>query len=417
MHKIFIIFLLLLANVSATVENGNCSLSLLLHVFYDTDMLLEILRLYRSIAQEVVVMDGWRQNSTEILNILGLQYQEHNSPVKAFFDTVIRTEFPHLRVIYRYKIWDDEGEQRNVGYHLATCEHVYAMEGDMFGYIDPARLLEFYNSREHVVASVYTINIIYDSFTMGGGRFPVIAKKNKLTAPDFFNWLWIVGIDRPPPQQSQLFFPYIGYTEHYTLARTRINMIAKYAFYKTAGGHKVNLELFDKISKRYGKEIAREIFLRDLLESGTCLSSNAILKPYSDLMSVGPLQRKDFLCDFTYFSRPIPLVANISSWSRLHSPYANSHCLLFKNVKSCRISIHDYIVRLRPQLVFRHEYTEDALKHPLTIKIHSKKLRRHEPFLAVIEFLCDIHNGQDDFIGYVENVRCNKGFYEEGSKQ
>ena len=219
-------------SVDGNIVAVNKSISLIVAIYYDIDMIGEVIRTVSPYISEIVIVDGPRELSMVLLEPMGLVYNESTSVVRSYFFNEIRRQHPDIKLVYRFKIWADEKEQRNTAYDLCSNPVVLMTDADLFMHLNPASLSHFladphksvarvavcntYLSRNRVYQAVKTLdNLILSAYTY---EQPVMGKKSSLSAEEFFDNLWIIGVKQNASKRHmQQFHRPVGTGLHLTV--------------------------------------------------------------------------------------------------------------------------------------------------------------------------------------------------------
>jgi hypothetical protein len=355
--------------------------------------------------------------------------------VKFFFENVVKKQFPDLDQRYVFSVWDDEEVQRRRGFDLCSNDMILNADGDTLIKLHVKTIRQFHNDRRRGVAGVRIWNMvssnIYFSPTNSTNRImmPMFAKKSVVDARTFFDHLWIVGVRQRSPDYSIVFPHSLGEAHHYTIARSPITMIIKYAFYLTLESNFKQfirnnpIEVLTSMKRNIGVDVARNIFLRHLMVSGTCLSSgNFLLATPSKTSDLFPnLVRGDpfpgfslphgsrILCNYTFLNgysydvvgkvnkqHRIPLVDGFKSFISLNKLQSSRRqlCIKVQHVKFCEAQTYVF------QLGSRHRRFGGA--------VTTRKLSASEDaFVMVIPLLPSAGEvDRSTFVRFVLSMNC-----------
>jgi hypothetical protein len=366
----FICLLLCPKIVDGNIAVANKTISLIVAVYYDIDMLSDVIRPVSPYISEIVIVDGPREMSMVLLEPMGLVYNESTSTVKSFFFNEIRHQFPDIKLVYRFKVWADEKEQRDTAFNLCSNPVVLMADADMFMHLSVSSLSQFLADPHKSVARVAVCNTflsggrVYQtvkptekySLTAYPTQQPVMGKKSVMNAEEFFDNLWIIGVKQNGSKRHlQQFHHPVGSALHLTVHRSAVGMAIKYAFYASLPSNMQHmrkgkyLEVLQNVSALHGTSIAREVFLRARKES-TCMFSSLMYVPFEyahqDIVS-----KVQHWCDYSYLPRKhngtgyrghmIPLAQNYPSFISLYPTDVDGVCLVFMKVQSCTIDVFD----------------------------------------------------------------------------
>lgn len=350
-------------------------------VWYETDMMLPVIQAVAPFVSELVVVDGPRRATIPLMASMGLMYTADDSPVKRVLDNIIKPAFPHISVKYHYQVWDDEKGQRNFGFNACSHSIMIQVEGDMIMQLNAHALEAFVRDQWHDVSGIRVSNMVRSNLSMVASVgaeplpfFPLIAKRNRLSADEYFNHLWIVGNAQGPRNQSQVAPEPIGYGYHLTLVRSLSAMASKYAFYRALQPVEPMHDLLPDITASYGQDVAREVFVRSMPVSAFGL-------PFDLVHSIAPQMWKlhetahkfDRLLDYAHLSfadddddddahggaaAKLPISNDIPAWALLpHDLVDNTKHLCFSLQQksgvaasggACGVSVIDYYLNARP---------------------------------------------------------------------
>lgn len=388
-------------------------MSLLYVVYHDTDMVLAVLSRVAHLISEIVVIDGPRKSTIPWLEAAGLLYSEGTSPVKRFFFMNVASKYPGISISYFYKVWEHEADQRNFGFHACSQPVMMQMEGDMLVNIAPNALRAFLLDREKIVTGVLVMNMVNTEHALGSAGFnapqhffPMIVKRNKMTAETYFSHIWIVGLakHRHPPNQSEL-FPPIGYGYHLTLLRSLDNMFVKYAFYRSLNWedrnqtleYKRQVNLTTAIAQRFGFNVARLVMARAFVPSALCAPADdtALVVPpiFNDELAHQASQHElNSLCDYRFLTDILYVADGEISWVQIPAGRENASYVSFESadIVSCNVSVRDWGLNKLPKY-----------QGPFVLQLQGKSTRLRLPQLSAdtvcigraLGFLCQLNTG------------------------
>jgi hypothetical protein len=355
-------------------------------VWYETDLMFPVIEAVAPFISELVVIDGPRRITMPLLASMGLMYGgADDSPVKRVLDTIIKPSFPHIDFKYHYQIWDDQKGQRNFGFNACSHPIMMQLEGDMLISFNARALEAFARDPEQLVSGTLVSNMVRSNVSMipdvGVNPlhfFPMIAKRDLLTADEYFNHLWIVGKAQGPRNASQLSHAPVGYGYHLTLIRSLPAMASKYTYYRALAADEFAedrsgldnlLSMLPNVTAAYGQDVARELFVRSLNVSAFGLPHklvHAVAPEMSGLFETAAAQKVDRLLDYAYLSvdgadgngaARLPMYSGMSAWALLPPTAVGSAqlCLSLEEssggvslIDACAVFVGDYYLNARP---------------------------------------------------------------------
>ena len=262
-------------------SNISAKICVFLATYQDSGYLDVVLKSVEGIASEIVVADGPRGQSIEILTSLGVLYHEIDSPIKKLM-LKYAEEHPDIVIKYKYNVWTKESDQRNYGFRECSSPYMLQIDSDMLVNIDLESLDWFLKNDSYIVAQVDMVHIFHPDQMLSlrdnyGGpltvRYPLFAKRDRISAESYFDYLWIVGEEQMPINTTIISPRAIGSSYHLTSYASKEGMLGKYAFY--VGSYYQNAmnestrfyEDMSRIKKLLGQEELQHLFLRRIAES------------------------------------------------------------------------------------------------------------------------------------------------------
>jgi hypothetical protein len=416
---------------------------------------MDILRLNKPFISEIVVVDGPRKQSVELFSALDLLYDEQSSIVREFFESQVRPAFPEWKYSYRFAQWEDEEVQRQAGYDACTNDLVFIADGDMLVKLNPENIDRFAQDPRRGVGMVQVWNMVSSNIFFSGSNDTVTASKpifqpvavNRKVIKDartFFDHLWIVGVKQRPITENLIFPDSLGEAHHYTIGRTHISMMIKYAFYLTvpqnyqqfiANTNFINRAIASR--EKFGIPIVRNIFLRYILESGTCLSSHYLHPTPDNVQKMFPSIVKGepfpgfslpygqkLLCRFTFLSGHryyatteedqiklrVPIMNNIESYISLNRMQSlrEKVCLKMENVTYCRARVLLLELNQKATEIRVVDAVNDSLS-VFRIPLQNGTIDETKFVRSVLAISCTVKNFDVDIgaIGWYQETSCD----------
>jgi len=196
-------------------------------LYYDLQFYEDIIKYLYDFVDEIIIIDGPYSYAIDTLKNFNLFYNENNKPAE--LDRIIK-EYPKIK--YKYLICDTEEEKRMIGYNMCSNNLVLLVDTDEFLIIDLLKLNKFINNPIFNVcnANIYNMcdyNISFNDLS----KKNVLFKKNKISALEHLNYLWLVCCKQEPPNLSYISPNELGLIYHFTLNRNKKNNIVKFIFY------------------------------------------------------------------------------------------------------------------------------------------------------------------------------------------
>lgn len=171
-----------------------------------------------------------------------------------------KTILKDSRFAYSYSEYADEREKRLSAYEKVDGDIVILHDTDEF-YDDFSEAINAFEASEFAVASFYCQNLFLDGVYMAEpfycvseiNRLPhksYVFKKEKISAEDHLNFLWLVGVKQSSANQQVVLRNPLAHGYHLTQLRTKMGQTQKFIFYST---------LSDFLSKRAQSDVLRRI--------------------------------------------------------------------------------------------------------------------------------------------------------------
>lgn len=314
-------------------------------LYYDLQFLDSIFELIYPYVDEIVIIDGPYIYSLEILEKCNLFYDETNRPQEL---TDLINKYP--KIVYKYSLFNCEEEKRILGYNTCTNDNILLVDSDEFFKIDMGNIKRFMENESKFVGrfDIYNMNRANVSYSKKIQKY-VLFKKNKISAVDHLDYLWLVGCKTKEKVKEYMDSKTVlGVIYHQTLNRNKFNNIIKFIFYFSlyCNNNNMPISLFDNYSltellKVMTIEELLNIFYHCRIESigipamaitSTCVKNNEI---FNEIAKFNNNHRTG------YYTEPCLGLVNVSAFFLVNETKSNSISISFDNVKSVNITIYE----------------------------------------------------------------------------
>lgn len=365
-------------------------------LFHDLQFYEDIIKNIYDYVDEFIIIDGPYSYAIDTLKQLDLFYDENNKP-KEINDII--NKYPKVK--YTYSSFENEEEKRKFGYNKCSNELILLIDTDEFLNIDMNKLNNFINNKSKFVGCVDIYNMCDSNINFNKlTQKYVLFKKNKISAVDHLDYLWLVGCKQKDKVIDFMSFLPCGTMYHQTLNRNKFNNIVKFVFYillyrKRNNNH---FNLLDNYNNEYlfrnlkTNEIL-DIFIHSNIDRINCPSlhvlENNILETVNDKFVLSLSKYQHNWLEFKLL-KEMKCLKNVSSYFRLDNSINNVN-ISFENVNSVNIKLYNIYLNKKYEYV---EYTFNNIVGD-NITITNKSEPGHYIIIGINCF--ETNNGEDLF--------------------